>query len=198
RAQLGYSPEDTVVLYFGSPAPLRGLHTLVRALGRARQTDPSLKLLILSRRRADELVAADAELREVLDASDVKDHVQVVSGFLPTFALVRHVASSDIVALPFELVPSDAPLSLLEARALAKPVVTTRVGCLPELVAGGPHYLAEPGDPHSLAQGLIHATKEVQEGRRTQGERAGNDRARHPIRSWQQMGEEWSQFVQAV
>ena len=190
RGRLGYGPSDTVILYFGSPAPLRGLHTLIRALEIGRRSDPSLKLLILSRRRADELRREDAELGQLLNDSGIGPHVKVVSGFLDEAELVRHVAACDVVALPFEVIPSDAPLSLLEAQALGKPVVTTTVGCLAELVAQGRSYLATPTDPHSLAQALCRA-----------GSHEATTPARaieRPARSWQQMGEEWSQIIQSL
>jgi glycosyltransferase involved in cell wall biosynthesis len=191
RSQLGYGLSDTVVLYFGSPAPLRGLHTLIRALDIGRRSDPTLKLLILSRRRADELRHEDAELGRLLSDSAIGSHVKVVSGFLDEAALVRHVAACDVVALPFEVIPSDAPLSLLEAQALGKPVVTTTVGCLAELVAQGRSYLAAPADPYSLAHALCQASRQLQA---TTPARA----VERPARSWQQMGEEWSRIIQSL
>jgi glycosyltransferase involved in cell wall biosynthesis len=198
RAMLGYSPSDKVVLYFGSPAPLRGLHTLTRAFEMARCADPSLKLLVLSRRRAAELLKEDAELRQLLQHSPLSQHVQVVSSFLDEETLVRHVAACDVVALPFELVPSDAPLSLLEAQALGKPVVTTRVACLPELAAHGVSYLAHPADPLSLAEALKQAGTALSNHRQDTGLTVGSDRPVSSGRSWQEMGEEWSHFVERL
>ena len=197
RGELGYRPSDTVVLYFGSPAPLRGLHALIRATEIARQLDPSLKLLVLSRRRAGELIREDAGLRRLLSGA-VGRHVRVVRGFLAEQELVRHVAAGDVVALPFELIPSDAPLSLLEARALGKPVVTTALGCLAELVAGGAGYLAQPGDPHSLARALLRADADLQD-RRILGIASGAAHIKRPqARSWRQVGLEWSNLVQSL
>lgn len=198
RTRLGYSASDTIVLYFGSPAPLRGLPTLIRAFELARSTDPSLKLLVLSRRHADERVQQDAELGQLLQHNSLSQHVQVVSGFLDEETLLRHVAASDVVALPFELVPSDAPLSLLEAQALGKPVVTTRVACLPELAAQGVSYLAQPADPLSLAKALEQAGAELSNHRRGAGLALENDGSPSFIRSWQKMGAEWSHLVQSL
>lgn len=192
RAELGYRVSDRVVLYFGSPASLRGLHTLIRAVKLIRQTDPSLKLLILNRRRVDELLREDAELRQLLSQSAMKEHVNIVSGFLPKELLVRHVAACDVVALPFELVPSDAPLSILEAQALGKPIVTTKVASLPELAGSalgqGASYLAEPADPYSLAEALQKAMQQCEKP-------LINSPA---VRSWQQMGKEWSHLIQTL
>lgn len=194
RQRLGYTPEDKVVLFFGSPAPLRGLHTLIRATELARRTDPSLKLLVLNRRRRDELLQEDAELRHLLENSEIGPHVQVISGFLPPTELLQQVVAADIVALPFELVPADAPLSILEAHALGKPIVTTRVASLPEMVAAGTNYLAEPANPVSLAQALLAASVDLDQ-------KQSNDQlkqCKRTVRSWRKVGEEWSQLLQTL
>jgi glycosyltransferase involved in cell wall biosynthesis len=191
RARLGHNPADKVVLYFGSPAPLRGLPTLIEAFELARHTDPSLKLVILSRRRADELFREDTRLRQQLAHPSISRHVQVVSGFLAEQDLVSYVAASDIVALPFELIPSDAPLSLLEAQALGKPVVTTAVGCLAELTSGGMSYLAQPADPTSLTGALLQAAEGL-------GNRVTLETSHSPVRRWSEVGQEWSEFIQKL
>lgn len=196
RADLGYDSCDTIILYFGSPAPLRGLHTLVQAFAHARTLNPSLKLLILNRRHANELLSEDAALRQLVNNSQIKAHVKILSGFLAPDMLVKHVAASDVVALPFELVPADAPLSLLEARALGKPVVTTQVASLPELIEPGKGFLAQPADPISLAHALQEAARHVD---RCRAEKCklGQKNQHNSSRSWQQVGEEWSHLVQS-
>jgi glycosyltransferase involved in cell wall biosynthesis len=188
RARLGYGHTDKVVVYFGSPAPLRGLHTLIQGFEMAYRADAALKLLILSRRRVDELLNEETGLKRLLSRPQVSDAVQIVSGYLEQEQMVKYVVAGDIVALPFELVPSDAPLSVLEAQALGKPVVTTRVACLPELAAGGVNCLAQPADPVSLAVALTQA-KALAGVQNLSGLNS---------RSWPQMGEEWSQFIENV
>ena len=193
RQRLGYTEQDKVILFFGSPAPLRGLHSLIRAVALARESDPSIKLLVLNRRRRDELIQEDAELRRLLENSAVAAHIHVISGFLPPLELSQQVAATDIVALPFELVPADAPLSILEAQALGKPIVTTRVASLPEMAAAGTSYLAEPADPMSLANALLKAAADLDQKRRNEQTEA----PKRTIRTWQKVGEEWSQLLQA-
>jgi glycosyltransferase involved in cell wall biosynthesis len=189
REQLGFAPDDAVVVYFGSPAPLRGLHTLIEAVGLARHHEPRLKLLVLSRRRADELMREDVDLARLLSRDDAHAWVTLVSGFLPEDELVRHVAAADIAALPFEIIPSDAPLSILEAQALGKPIVVTTVGCLAELAAHGPTYLAQPADPVSLAGALVRAVRD--------GVPHSPSRP-IPNRSWREVGAEWSRLVEQL
>lgn len=191
REKLGYRPADKVVVYFGSPAPLRGLPTLVAAFERAARSDPALRLLILSRRREDELIEADTHLRRLVQEDELDSKVQVISGFLPQERLVRYVAAADIVALPFEIVPSDAPLSVLEARAIGKRIVTTSVACLPEIACAGRHGLALVGDPQSLASALQHAGVS-DSNRRSQCIDSEIELAR---RVWDEVGSEWATLI---
>jgi len=207
RKTLGYGFADKVILYYGSPAPLRGLHTLIRATEIAHEQDKSIRLLVLSRRHADQLMSEDEELRALLSRSDIQAYTQIVDGFLEPETLVEFVATADIVALPFELVPSDAPLSLLESKALGKPIVTTNLACLPELAAGGTHYIAEPSDAVSLAQALLQAVADLPASR-TEDERshtgsqqlASSAVTEHktPLRRWGKVGEEWSHLIQTL
>ena len=205
RQEMGFTSADTVIIYFGSPAPLRGLHSLIKALKVARIQNSSLKLLILNRRHADDLMAEDAELRELLTSPEVSEAVHLVTGFLEPNILVQHVAAADVVALPFELVPADAPLSILEAHALGKPVITTTVASLPELAANGTCYLAKPADITSLAEALLKASSE--QGITTDGvqvdEVSSSTQQQHQTtnavnRDWTEVGIEWSQLIQAL
>ena len=77
-----------------------------------------------------------------------------VSGFLDEPTFKRHLAAADVIALPFELVSSDVPLSVLEAEALGKPIVATRTVCLPEMIPPNVGMLATPADVGSLAGAL--------------------------------------------
>jgi glycosyltransferase involved in cell wall biosynthesis len=194
REQLDFRPEDKVILYFGSPQPLRGLHDLIRALEIAYQSDPNLKLLILSRQREDEYSKENAGLKQLLDHSPVRQNIKVVSGFLNPEKLVEFISLSQAVALPFQLVPADAPLSLLEAQAQGKPVITTRVASLPELVEHGAHYLADPANPASLAEAVLAAAKDIDIERAQKGK--GLPKSSPALRRWQQVGAEWSHLVQ--
>ena len=195
RARLGYEPGDKVLVYFGSPAPLRGLHTLLRAFALARQDDNGLKLLVLSRRQVDELARQDAAFRRLLQNSAVSHHVQVIGGFLPKERLVSYVAAADVVVLPFELVPSDAPLSLFETQALGKPIVTTNVSCLPEIVGCSDNNFTSPGDAAALAGAIERQL--LAQSQRSEGHRGRNlnGSTRTSPRRWKQVGIDWSSLV---
>jgi glycosyltransferase involved in cell wall biosynthesis len=76
------------------------------------------------------------------------------AGHLQGAALWTQVEAATVVALP-SLWYENAPKSVLEALARRKPVVTTRIGGLPEMVEHEENgLLVEPGNRSSLADAL--------------------------------------------
>ena len=84
----------------------------------------------------------------------MRHRTHIVRGFLTQDELRHALAACDVVALPFEIVPSDVPLSILEAMALGLPLITTDVASLPELVPDGAGLIIPPGEPEVLAVAL--------------------------------------------
>ena len=147
RRQLGYDPQDVVAGFLGPPAPLCGLSTLLRAAQIARQQDPAIKLLALS--------PQPQPAGPLVDQLDAPSWSRLETRFPSRKHLIHTLAACDLVAMPFQLVPHDVPLRLLEAMALSLPVITTRVACLPELVPPGAGLCVPPADAPALARALF-------------------------------------------
>jgi len=118
--------------------------------------------------------------------------VTLKSGYLNRAQLIDELASTHLIALPFQIVPSDAPLAVLEAMALGRPILGTRVASITEYLADGRGYLADPGNPQSLSQAILDAAD---------GE-GGLDRVRDralayagDFVSWQEVSAKVSQIV---
>lgn len=154
RQELGFAAEDVVVGYFGPPAPLRGLPTLIEAIAGAREENPRIKLLILSRRRDGELEREHGAVARLMNQLNAERWTQWVTGFLPQAKLARTLVTCDAIALPFQIVPSDVPLSVLEAMALGVPVITTQVVCLSELAMAGAGWCVLPGNVAELTSAI--------------------------------------------
>lgn len=190
RCELGFSDDDFVVTYFGSPAPVRGIFTFIKAVQEVAEVHSQVKILILSRRTPDRWAREAARLDKVMSRNS--NLIKVVDGYLDLHDLIRHVSAGDAVCLPFELLPSDVPLSILEAMAVKQAVITTRVACLPELVENGRGFLVEPGSVASIADrlqtivGNPDATKQHQEQARLYVE---------SNRKWADMGERLEQVL---
>lgn len=128
------------VLYFGRLATYKGVATLLRA---CRQAGVALKI---AGSGPDE-----AALRKL--QADLGGDVEFV-GFREGQALHDLVRGARAVVLPTEWY-ENAPMSVLEAFALGKPVVGSRIGGVPELVVDGRTGWTFPsGDVDALAQTL--------------------------------------------
>jgi glycosyltransferase involved in cell wall biosynthesis len=69
--------------------------------------------------------------------------------------IYEFIAKSDIVILP-SLYLEDFPNVILEAMAMSKPVIATRVGGIPEQVVDGiTGYLVAPNNPAELAESIL-------------------------------------------
>ena len=82
------------------------------------------------------------------------------------------IAAADIVVIPSRQDPF--PLVTIEAMALGKPVVGTRVGGIPDQL-GAAGVLVEPADPNALADAIDELCRDT--GRRTALGAAARDRA---------------------
>ncbi|RYE86958.1 MAG: glycosyltransferase family 1 protein [Hyphomicrobiales bacterium] len=138
-----YSPartEGDYFVYAGRLAPEKGLTTLVRAAALSRQR------LVLAGSGPEE--PALRRLGQELGAE------VVFTGHLEKPALQRLIGEARALVLPSEWY-ENAPISVLEADALGRPVIGTRIGGIPELVADGETgALVEPGNAAMLAEAL--------------------------------------------
>jgi glycosyltransferase involved in cell wall biosynthesis len=143
-------------VYFGRVSPEKGLRTLVQAAADAR-----CPLVIAgSGPQLQELRALAAELKAEV----------AFPGFLSGDELHTVVRDSRAVVLPSEWY-ENAPMSVLEAYALGKPIIGARIGGIPELVRENETGVCfTSGDRASLAAALTGMTA------RTDGEIEGMGR----------------------
>ena len=128
------------ILYFGRLSPEKGVDALIDAAAAA---------------NAPLVVVGDGPQRGALEnqarALGARAHF---TGHLKGADLWAEVEAATAVALP-SLWYEIAPKSVLEAQARGKPVIASRIGGLPEMVATGENgVLVEPGDRIGLADAL--------------------------------------------
>jgi sugar transferase (PEP-CTERM/EpsH1 system associated) len=142
RRGFGLPAGGPVIGTVGRLAPLKRQDVLLRGFARLRH--PAARLLIVGDGPArEELVNLAARL-------GITDRV-VFAGYRERPE--RALAAMDVFALTSD--SEGMPLAVLEAWAAGKPVVATRVGGVPELVADGRNGLLFPaGDEAALARAL--------------------------------------------
>ena len=155
--------DEPSVLYFTSPLTLRGTDTLVRAMAKLDESVPG-ELVILSRQDGGGLSDEEQYLTELADELGIRDRFHLVAKNLTPEGIRQCLSAATVVSLPYKLVLSNVPISILETMAVGTPVVTTRVDGLPELVDES-RQLVPPADSDALARTLetILTNEQIQE-----------------------------------
>lgn len=122
-----------ILLYFTSPLTLRGTDTLLKAFAEVRKNIPS-KLLFLSRPDDGEMQKEDNLLKNIAERKNITDSVLFINRNLSPDELKNYLSIADVICLPFKIVLSDVPISILEAMAMGKPVISTNIDGIPDLI----------------------------------------------------------------
>jgi glycosyltransferase involved in cell wall biosynthesis len=129
-------------LFFGRLSFEKGIKTLVKAFFNL----PEHRLLIVGRG------PQEAELRQIVKEAGCS-HIEFV-GYRTGKELYDTIRNAFMVVLPAEWY-ENAPMSIIEAFALGKPVIGTRIGGIPEMVEDGKTgRLVKPGDTEELTDTL--------------------------------------------
>lgn len=141
RRAWGVADDEVAVGFVGRLVPQKDIGTLLRGFALFAGRCPQTRLIIVG---AGPL---DGVLRHRAEALGIARHV-VWAGFREDIAAVMR--AFDVFALTS--VYEGLGLVLLEAMAARRPVVATRVGAIPEVVAEGETgLLVGPGEPEALA-----------------------------------------------
>lgn len=132
---------DVRLILVGRLSPEKGIGGLLEALARCGDQRPQL------------VIVGDGPMRGELDRMverlDLGEHVTFL-GRLAERETLEEIAQSDALVLPSFM--EGLPIVLMEAMALRKPVIATRVAGIPELVSDGENgLLFTPSDWNELA-----------------------------------------------
>jgi glycosyltransferase involved in cell wall biosynthesis len=141
-----YGIADYRVLMFpGAPRPYKGVEDVLMALEQINQ--PDLRLVIVGGSPYDDY---DQQLERQWGRWLIK------LPKMPYTQMPEVIAAADAIVVPQRDTPAaqaQFPLKLTDGMAMAKPVLATRVGDIPEIL-GDTGYLVEPDSPQALAIGI--------------------------------------------
>jgi glycosyltransferase involved in cell wall biosynthesis len=139
-------PDAVVCSAVGRLVWAKGYGCLIDAFARIARKCPSLYCLIVGEGQ----LRADLEMR--LGRCGLQDRIRLL-GFREPGEVLSIVKASDFFVMPS--LSEGTPVALLEAAALAKPLLASDVGGIPELVTDGEEaLLVSPGDHVALAAGM--------------------------------------------
>jgi glycosyltransferase involved in cell wall biosynthesis len=147
-----YNPEESrakyglsgyrILMFPGAPRPYKGLEDVLMALDHLNQ--PDLRLVIVGGSPYDDY---DNQLIQQWEKWIVK------LPKLPVSMMPEVVAAAHIIVVPQRDNPAaqaQFPLKLTDGMAMAKPIISTYVGDIPEIL-GDTGYLVEPSSPEQIA-----------------------------------------------
>ena len=178
---------ETRILFVGSLIVRKGLHDLLEALA-----DPAfqrVKLIVVGEG------SYGPQLNELCDRLGLKDRTEW-RGTVPPVGVAELMRSSDILCLPSYM--EGRPNAVNEAMASGLPVVTTRIGGIPDMVEEGrTAFLFEPGNVGEL-RGFLLALVSDPDLRKKMGQ-AGRDLLIRTGVSWDSTAEEFdSLFLRII
>ena len=134
------------IVCVGRLCPQKGQVSLVNAVRTLRERGRNVRLVLVG----------DGELRSMIETQmrdhDLGDAVEL-RGWADQAGVRDALIESDVMALPSSL--EGKPVVIMEAFAMGRPVVTTWVNGIPELVKSSENgWLVPPGDDESLVAAL--------------------------------------------
>jgi len=139
-------------LYMGYLAAARGISDLLNAFELVQQEWPSTRLIIM---HTGLHPTEQNSFLETINKSRTR-HAIEVTGFATDLSSM--INRSNAVVLPFRTYVgySQPPLTVLEALAHGRPVITTKVGCLPEIIQNNFNgFCIQPSNHILLAEHML-------------------------------------------
>ncbi len=177
RREVGFAPNERVVLQLGRLVPRKGIDNVVQALARLRRDHAIDASLVIVGGETDEPCPIAnpeiARLQAIAQAQGVAEHVRF-TGRRPRQMLRYYYNAADVFVTtpwyePFGITP-------VEAMACGTPVIGATVGGIKSTVRHGrTGFLVPPRNPEALAMRLAEVLRDPELGRRF-GE-AGRERA---------------------
>ena len=156
-----------IVLSVGRLHPVKGHDVLVAAFRRVVDAVPGARLVIAGEGRSRQAIEEQIRVQGLSGSVDLLGHQTAL-------AVRDWMARARVFALPSR--SEGLPLSLLQAMAAGVPVVATRVGGVPEVLAAGTGIVVEPEDPIALGDAIAGVLAEPE--RHAETSRQARDRVR--------------------
>ncbi|MFX0196557.1 MAG: glycosyltransferase family 4 protein [Candidatus Hodarchaeota archaeon] len=132
-----------IIMFLGSAKPHKGIGDILQALKLLHRDD--VKLVIIG--STNSRFAKEEIPRESISSL-------VIKGMISFCRVPEYLACSDLVVIPQNNVPSNfaqVPAKLFDAMAMAKPIVSTRISDMPEILEDC-GFIVDPDNPRDLAE----------------------------------------------
>jgi len=150
RKKLDLPQDKKIILFFGNIVVYKGPYILLKAISTIKDFIKDFELVFAGRGEMQE------ELIKMAKNLGVEKNIRF-SGYVEEHLKPLYFKSADIFCLPSINLAEAFGIVNLEAMACGVPIVSTKLGGIPDVVESGKNgLLAEPGDEKSLADALIY------------------------------------------
>ena len=149
RRELGLDEKQKIILYVGRLYQRKGLTTLLQSIPKVIQNFRNVKIVI----SGEGFKQNKEKLTRLAEKLNIENSVSFV-GYFPDEKLPDLYAASDIFVLP--ALYENFPFAILEAQSTGLPVISTKVGGIPELITDNKNgLLVDPVNSEQLTEKIM-------------------------------------------
>lgn len=133
KGELGFSSQDVILVYSGRINKDKGVSELIDAMLQLKDY-PRIKLMIIGGTFFGNTNNENDFIRSLKDKAKSIESNIVFTGFIPYEKMSEYLRIADIAVIP-SIWDEPFGLTVAEAQAMGKPIITTRRGGIPEVVS---------------------------------------------------------------
>ena len=188
KKEFGLPPQAIVCTGIGRLVPQKGFDILIEACAKIASQIPDVYCLIIGEGEDKE------KLSEQIRLAGLEQRIRLI-GYQERAKAMSILKSSDIFVMPSRY--EGTPIALLEAAALARPILAACAGGIPELVTHEQHaFLVPTQNPEALAQGFIKLTHDLAYAQRLGGN--ARQRVHEQFNPENQVDQTWAAYEKAL
>jgi glycosyltransferase involved in cell wall biosynthesis len=148
RIKIKYGIKGNIILFFGFVRDYKGLKYLIKALHEV-LSEIDVTLLIVG-----EFWKNKNEYLDLINNLGIKDKIIIIDEYIPNEEVGLYFSAADLIVQPYSSATGSGIIQI--AYGFNKPVIATKVGCLPEVVKNGETgYLVSPNSSKQIAKSII-------------------------------------------
>jgi len=146
RSENSYDSSSKNIVFLGRLEEQKGVYDLIEAAEKVIAEEPDIKFILAGSSK-------DKKIEEILHNKGLKDNF-ILPGWINEEEIKKLFCNTMIFVLPSY--NEGMPMSILEAMSFGIPIISTKVGSIPEIIQHGTNgILLQPGDVEMLGNSLL-------------------------------------------